>query len=44
MNHITSVGEISFFFYFTIFLHLQFIAREFENITVQAVFPYFDFN
>ena len=50
--HITSVGEISFLFYFTIFSHLQFTAREFENftawefenITVQTVFPCFDFN
>ena len=47
MIHITSVGEISFLFYFTIFPHLQFTveefenftAGEFENFTVQTVFP-----
>ena len=27
--HITSIGEFSFLFYFTIFPHLQFIAWEF---------------
>ena len=45
--HITSVGEFSFLFYFTIFPHLQFTAGEFENFTVgefenftmQTVFP-----
>ena len=52
MIHITSVGEISFLFYFTIFPHLQFTAGEFENftagslkkITVQIVTPCFDFS
>ena len=33
MIHITSVGEISFLFYFTIFPHLLFIVGEFENFT-----------
>ena len=33
MIHITSVGEFSFLFYFTIFPHLQFTAREFEIFT-----------
>ena len=33
--HITSVGEISFRFYFTIFPHLQFITGEFENFTTE---------
>ena len=28
--HITSIGEFSFLFYFTIFPHLQFTAREFR--------------
>ena len=49
---ITSVGEFSFLFYFTIFPRLQFttgefenfIAMEFENFTVQTVFPCFDFS
>ena len=52
MIHITSVGEISFLFYFTIFPHLHFIAGKFENFTagefeiftVQTVFPCFDFS
>ena len=52
MIHITSVGEFSFLFYFTVFPHLQFIAeefenftaREFENFTVHVVFPCFDFS
>ena len=50
--HITSVGEISFLFYFSIFPHLQFTAGEFENFTagefenftVRTVFPCFDFS
>ena len=37
MIHITSVGEISFLFYFTIFPHLQFIAGEFENFTAVSL-------
>ena len=49
--HITSIGEFSFLFYFTIFPHLQFIAGKFENFTagefekftVQTVFLCFDF-
>ena len=52
MIPITSVGQFSFLFYFTIFSHLQFTvgkfenftAREFENFDVQAVFPCFDFS
>ena len=50
--HITSVGESSFLFYFTIFHHLQFTAGkfenftagEFENFTMQTVFLCFDFS
>ena len=37
MIHITSVGEISFLFYFTIFPHLQFTAGEFENFTAGSL-------
>ena len=33
MIHITSVGEISFLFDFTIFPHLRFTAGKFENFT-----------
>ena len=50
--HVTSIGEFSFLFYFTIFPHLQFTAREFENFTtgefeiftMQNVFLCFDFS
>ena len=50
--HVTSIGEFSFLFYFTIFPHLQFTAREFEIFTtgefeiftMQNVFPCFDFS
>ena len=52
MIQITSIGEFSFLFYFTIFPHLQFIVGEFENFTagkfenfiVHIVFPCFDFS
>ena len=37
MIHITSVGEISFLFYFTIFPHLQFTAGEFEIFTTESL-------
>ena len=35
--HITSVGEISFLVYFTIFPHLQFTIGEFENFTAGSL-------
>ena len=37
MIHITSVCEISFLFYFTIFPHLQFTEGEFENFTAESL-------
>ena len=37
--HITSIGEFSFLFYFTIFPHLQFTAGEFENFIVRQFSP-----
>ena len=35
--HITSFGATSFLFGFTIFLHLQFTAGEFENFTAGSL-------